>query len=126
MVFRATLDVAKFVAECANLKLYVAPYGSPEQEARAKSWASLPEGGFHYCWMDAATFGGGCRLVYRDGWVWVSAHSGYYNVDCTQDVADFLIQMGATECDWNTHPNNPHLYGNDGYERWVKCSTLMS
>lgn len=97
-VFFCPKEVAREVAEdYANLRLEV-------------------DGGYlgrdYFMWQDRATGGGGGRVVWMDGICWVSRHSGYAYADITQELCEFLVDLGATPirgadmfCVQNSNPN---------------------
>ena len=95
-IFRATLEQAQFVAECANLRNIRTPQGKWDDQ-----W---------WGWEDAATGGGGCRITWADGVAWVSRHSGYAYADITEDVCEIFAHMGCKP----TTGRNPRIYGYQG------------
>ena len=68
-------------------------------------------------WQDSQTGGGGCRLVWMDGIVWVSCHSGYSYADITEEVCDlFRDYMGCVPAKAGWH-DNPAMYPDALYRR---------
>lgn len=106
MVIRATWEQCNFIAECANLTLYI--FDRKELEKRSASWDAFldemqalrehnrrAEDGNYWMWADAQTFGGGCRITFYRGIVWISAHYGYPQADITRDVAELFAELGC-------------------------------
>jgi len=108
MVFIVSLNVVKFVAECANLELITySGHDSPEYGGRVSGWANH---GSYWSFEDHATGGGGCRITWSDRIAWVSRHSGYAWADSTQEVCELLLELGAKKAT-RTRIRNPRIYG---------------
>jgi hypothetical protein len=76
-VFAASLEEARFLAECGDLREY----------------SDYP------CWMwqDSQTGGGGCRVVWHRGLMWVSYHAGYPGACFSDEMVELALQMGLKE-----------------------------
>jgi hypothetical protein len=87
-----------------------------EIAARVAGWAGLDKvrTAGYAMWQDYQTAGGGCRIVWKDGYAFVSRHSGYAWADCTEEVRYFLLEQGAKETT-KAPGRNPHVYGDRGW-----------
>lgn len=94
MVYKCDLPKVALIASWAGLR----------QELGQKKYDP-----YHF-WQDLQTSGGGCRLVWKSGFVWVSRHSGYAWADITEEVCLFLEEQGAKKVSQVPAPN-PHIYG---------------
>jgi hypothetical protein len=88
---------------------------------RVANEAGLKEERVRNCrfWQDRATGGGGCRIAYKDEYVWVSRHSGYPQADITEEVAEFFVMYGAEMADGMFSIANPYIYPED-YETRIE------
>lgn len=113
MVFACTIEQATFVAECANLKHYVSEnvHGS-----------LYPEHGQFELWADEQTYGGGCRMCWKGGIVWISRHSGYAWADITDDVANIFREIGCKEAvdSYINFSACPAIYGIQQYREYSR------
>jgi len=107
MVFKATLEQVELMAEVCRLRV---PYGHAVSEFDPAS---------HHLWEDGQTSGGGCRLVWKDGIVWVSCHSGYSYADITKEVCDLFRDMGC-EMVSDVRHRSPKIYPREWREREQK------
>jgi len=109
MVFESTLEQAKFMAECANLRLILAPWEYRQDHIDSGAYDAQ-----YYSWEDRATGGGGCRITWYRGIAWVSCHSGYPQADITQDVSELFFEIGCKPVDnFSVEASNPRIYGID-------------
>jgi hypothetical protein len=113
-VFECSLETVAFIAECANL---VCECSSVPEVLRGRHGYNSSFTLFE----DYQTGGGGCRIVWADGFAWVSRHSGYAWADITQEVRELFREQGAKpvgEHDaydyWHA---NPQIYGVREWER---------
>jgi len=96
---------------------------SNAEESRIKKLiGNVPEsdyGDAHDLWEDYQTGGGGCRIVWCQGIVWISRHSGYEWADITESVAETFAEIGCKTPDpsRNWWRFNPHIYG---YRDWAQ------
>ena len=115
-VYRCTLAIAQFVAECANLRKLAGEGG-----------CFAPREHYHY-WEDWATGGGGARIVFYlpegkdEGYAWVSNHSGYPQADITEEVKEFFRELGATQMGDEMRYLSPQV--NPGWDTWDKLDAL--
>jgi hypothetical protein len=75
----------------------------------------------YWAWEDRATGGGGCRITWKEGICWISAHSGYAYADITGEVSELFLSSGkAIELDEYAlgYPPNPRSYGITEFEAW--------
>lgn len=113
-VFECDRNMAAFAAECANLRHLLTT--NPQDRSIDSLYPSYRGGQRAYdLWEDSQTSGGGCRLVWSGGIVWISRHSGYAYADVTGEVAEVLAEMGAKpldsdQGDYALWHNNPHIY----------------
>jgi hypothetical protein len=107
MIFRATREQAALMAEACGLRHEIT---SVRPDDEFKMFPNYQGGRDPFdMWQDSQTGGGGCRLVWRHGIVWVSRHSGYAYADITQEVCDLFHDMGCKP--YNGEERNPHTYG---------------
>jgi len=109
MVFKATLEQVQSMADVCGLRT---PYGHSYSEH---------DGAGHYLWEDPQTGGGGCRLVWKDGVVWVSRHSGYAYADITGEVCDLFRDMGCKEYPMYEMDRSPKTYPGEWRDRAEKA-----
>lgn len=125
MCYHCTLDQAKFVAECADLRLVGVPYYwdkkdypkwyDPENRPYYQHHNGHSNKGYWF-WEDAKYSGGACRIVYFRGVAWVSSHSGYAHADITRDACQLFAELGADEVvDYGVATRNPMIYGVDEF-----------
>lgn len=63
-------------------------------------------------WYDAQAAGGGCRLVWRKGIVWISRHSGYEWANRTAEAAELFRVAGCVPIgEVNSYAPDPYNYG---------------
>jgi hypothetical protein len=60
-------------------------------------------------WEDYATGGGGCRIVWKDGFAWISRHSGYPQADVTTEAREVFRFLGCDSV--QNLRRNPHICG---------------
>jgi len=89
---------------------------SEEVAALVAGWAGLAQVlGQGKCdkyslWQDPQTAGGAARICWKDGYAFVSRHSGYAQADVTEEVEFFLEDQGAVRVSM-VPARNPHIYG---------------
>lgn len=99
---------------------------SKEVAARVAGWAGLDmvigqdERAKYTLWQDYQTGGGGCRIVWKLGYAFVSRHSGYAWADVTQEVMYFLQEQGAKPTSVAIG-RNPHIYGMEGWSEYERA-----
>ena len=112
MIYNATREQVIFVAECANLRHEMTSVRTESWSNDAKDYAKhFPSysGRKYDMWQDYQTGGGGCRMVWTSGVVWISRHSGYAWADITDEVAEVFEELGCKETSVGWH-DNPHMY----------------
>jgi len=111
-VLRCSFEIAEQVAKEAGFSLASATWEYHKAHGFSFSFVDTSK---HFLWQDRQLGGGACRIVWRDGIVWVSRHSGYAQADLTEEVIFFLEVYGATPVPrgGNTVPRNPHIYGDN-------------
>jgi hypothetical protein len=107
-VFAATREQVLLMAEWSGLRHLVTTVA----EERALYPEMYPEysGRGYDLFEDRQTGGGACRLVWSDGVVWVSRHSGYAQADITEEVAFLFRDMGCKELEYGMWRQNRHMY----------------
>lgn len=109
-VFHANRELVAQMADAAGLKLYVCDAKLTPEHYEVCGQRSMIEHSGYAMWMDRETYGGGCRLVWKDNTVWVSSHAGYPHADITEEVCDLFRSAGCKEEAIDFLARNPYIY----------------
>jgi len=106
--FRVDRETTEFMAECANLRHLLTSQPPEVPFAPGPQYMGGPRP--YDLWEDRMTGGGGCRMVWCNGVVWITRHSGYAQADITHDVAELFREKGCEDLDGGYSRKNPHIY----------------
>lgn len=115
MTYYATLEQAQFVAECGALRMILAPWLYLQEHDLAGRVYQAD----YYAWEDRATGGGGGRVTWYRGIVWVSCHSGYPQADITKELCELFEELGCKEVAPELAYSNPRIYGRDRIDDYL-------
>ena len=101
-IFHARLDEAAFLADCCgvldNLVCYdwtmVATQDSEFQASLGYHRDRPGDSAGYFRWEDRQTAGGGIRITWKNGVMWISSHSGYAWADVTDTAILVARDMG--------------------------------